>query len=60
MKKFISLSILILSFVIYLFLFEIEYIPIIELNESYNAKYLDDSNYRFNFIPGKKEGKNKF
>jgi len=62
MKKYICLSIpiLILSFIIYLILFEIEYIPIIELDDSYNAKCLDGSNYRFNFIQGEGEGKNKF
>ena len=55
-----SFIILILSVFIYLFYFEIEYIPIIELDDSYNAKCLDGSNYRFNFIQGKGEGKNKF
>ena len=62
MKKYfyISFTILILSVFIYLFFFEIEYIPIIELDDSYNAKCLDGSNYRFNFIQGKGEGKNKF
>ena len=62
MKKYICLSIpiLILSFIIYLILFEIEYIPIIELDDSYNAKCLDGSNYRFNFIQGHGDGKNKF
>ena len=62
MKKYICLSfpILIISSIIYLILFEIEYIPIIELDDSYNAKCLDGSNYRFNFIPGKNEGQNKF
>ena len=62
MKKFFCLSIpiLILSFIIYLILFEIEYIPIIELDDSYNAKCLDGSNYRFNFIQGQGDGKNKF
>ena len=62
MKKYFcfSLIILILSIFIYLFFFEIEYIPIIELDDSYNAKCLDGSNYRFNFIQGKGEGKNKF
>ena len=52
--------ILILSCILYLVLFEIEYMPIIELDDSYNAKCLDGSNYRFNFIEGKGEGKNKF
>ena len=62
MKKyfFLSVPVLILSVLIYLILFEIEYIPIIELEDSYNAKCLDGSNYRFNFIQGKGEGKNKF
>jgi len=62
MKKYFCLSIpvLILSFIIYLILFEIEYIPIIELDDSYNAKCLDGSNYRFNFIQGQGDGKNKF
>ena len=62
MKKyfFLSIPVLILSVLIYLILFEIEYIPIIELEDSYNAKCLDGSNYRFNFIQGKGEGKNKF
>ena len=62
MKKyfFSSIPVLILSVLIYLILFEIEYIPIIELEDSYNAKCLDGSNYRFNFIQGKGEGKNKF
>ena len=62
MKKYfcISFTILISSVFIYLFFFEIEYIPIIELDDSYNAKCLDGSNYRFNFIQGKGEGKNKF
>ena len=62
MKKYFCLSIpiLILSIIIYLILFEIEYIPIIELDDSYNAKCLDGSNYRFNFIQGEGEGKNKF
>ena len=62
MKKyfFLSIPVLILSVLIYLILFEIEYIPIIELDDSYNAKCLDGSNYRFNFIQGKGEGKNKF
>ena len=63
MKKFHfcqSLIILIISVFIYLFIFEIEYIPIIELDNSYNAKCLDGSNYRFNFREGKGEGKNKF
>ena len=56
----LAFFILILSFIFYLVLFEIEYIPIIELDDSYNAKCLDGSNYRFNFIQGKGEGKNKF
>ena len=62
MKKYFCFSfiILILSIFIYLFTFEIEYIPIIELDNPYNAKCLDGSNYRFNFIKGKDEGKNKF
>ena len=62
MKKYFCLSIpiLLISFIIYLILFEIEYIPIIELDDSYNAKCLDGSNYRFNFIQGNGEGKNKF
>jgi len=62
MKRYFCFSfiILILSVFIYLFYFEIEYIPIIELDDSYNAKCLDGSNYRFNFIQGKGEGKNKF
>jgi hypothetical protein len=61
-KKFIFFSffILILSIFLYLYLFEIEYFPIIELDNSYNAKCLDGSNYRFNFIPCKNDGKNKF
>ena len=61
-KKFIFFSffILFLSIFLYLYLFEIEYFPIIELDNSYNAKCLDGSNYRFNFIPGKNDGKNKF
>ena len=56
----LAFFILILSFIFYLVLFEIEYIPIVELDDSYNAKCLDGSNYRFNFIQGKGEGKNKF
>jgi len=54
----LSFFILIISCFIYLFLFEIEYMPIIELDDSYNAKCLDGSNYRFNFVEGKGEGKN--
>ena len=62
MKKYFCFSFIILFFsiIIYLFLFEIEYVPIIELDDSYNAKCLDGSNYRFNFIEGKGEGKDKF
>ena len=62
MKKYLCLSflILILSLIIYLIIFEIEYMPIIELDDSYKAKCLDGSNYRFNFIQGEKEGQNKF
>ena len=56
----LAFVILILSFILYLIFFEIEYAPIIELDDSYNAKCLDGSNYRFNFIQGKGEGKNKF
>ena len=56
----LTFVILILSFILYLIFFEIEYAPIIELDDSYNAKCLDGSNYRFNFIQGKGEGKNKF
>ena len=56
----LAFLILILSCILYLVLFEIEYMPIIELDDSYNAKCLDGSNYRFNFVQGKGEGKNKF
>ena len=56
----LSIIILIISFLLYLVFFEIEYIPIVELDDSYNAKCLDGSNYRFNFLEGKGEGKKKF
>ena len=56
----LAFLILILSCILYLVLFEIEYMPIIELDDSYNAKCLDGSNYRFNFVQGKGEGKNGF
>ena len=56
----LAIFLLIFSGFLYLIFYEIEYIPIIELDDSYNAKCLDGSNYRFNFIKGKDEGKNKF
>ena len=56
----LSIIILIISLILYLIFFEIEYIPIVELDDSYNAKCLDGSNYRFNFLEGKGEGKKKF
>ena len=56
----LSIIILIISLILYLVFFEIEYIPIVELDDSYNAKCLDGSNYRFNFLEGKGEGKKKF
>ena len=56
----LALFLLIFSGFLYLIFYEIEYIPIIELDDSYNAKCLDGSNYRFNFIEGEGEGKNKF
>ena len=56
----LSIIILIISLILYLVFFEIEYIPIVELDDSYNAKCLDGSNYRFNFLEGKGDGKKKF
>ena len=56
----LSIIILIISLILYLIFFEIEYIPIVELDDSYNAKCLDGSNYRFYFLEGKGEGKKKF
>ena len=56
----LSIIILIISLILYLVFFEIEYIPIVELDDSYNAKCLDGSNYRFNFLEGKGEGKKNF